>query len=282
MKVSTCIVTGYGINADLELEEAFRRAGSDPSRIHINDLIENPGQLEGFQIMAFPGGFSFGDHLGSGKVFATIFKKNLKERLEIFIERGKLIIGICNGFQVLVKMGILPNLSGRWNQEVSLIHNLSGIFEDRWVKLRINNTSRCIWTRGIDEIELPVRHGEGRFVTRSTEVLNELERKNLVTMRYTEKFDTVPGQAYDRSIHDSSERKVNAENTWNVPYPFNPNGSVNDIASICDETGRIIGIMPHPEAFLFRENHPRWMREKVNPENGLKIFENGVNYMSES
>ena len=274
MKVSTCIVTGYGINADLELEEAFRRAGSGTKRIHINDLIESPGKLDLFQIMAFPGGFSFGDHLGSGKVFATLFKKNLRESLERFVEKGKLIIGICNGFQVLVKMGILPNLSGRWDQEVSLIHNLSGIFEDRWVRVKTNHSSPCIWTRGIDEIELPVRHGEGRFVARSAELLDELERRNLVSMRYIERFGTVSGM-----VHDTSMKKEKAKN---VPYPFNPNGSVNDIASICDETGRIIGIMPHPEAFLFRENHPRWLREEILPENGLKIFENGVNYMRES
>lgn len=254
-RVLTCIITGYGINADYELKEAFELAGSDAERIHINDIIEAPQLLARYHILAFPGGFSFGDHLGSGKVFANLFKRNLKEELDKFVREGKLIIGICNGFQVLVKMGILPNLNKNWEQEVSLIHNISGKFEDRWIRVKFNPQSKCVWTEGLNQLELPVRHGEGRFVVKSMEILDLLRKENLITLQYTN------------------------GSTDTVPYPDNPNGSIDNIAGICDKTGRIFGLMPHPEAFLIPQNHPRWPHTKPDPPNALKIFKNGVTYI---
>ncbi len=265
-EVLTCIITGYGINADYELKEAFRLAGSRAKRVHINDIIKNPQLLERYHILAFPGGFSFGDHLGSGKVFSNLFKQNLKRQLDKFLQEGKLIIGICNGFQVLVKMGILPNLRGNWEQEVSLIHNLSGKFEDRWVRVKFNEKSHCVWTRGIKELELPVRHGEGRFVVRSEEILETLIKENMVTLQYTWLVKT---------------GKPTGKEDEEIPYPDNPNGSVGNIAGICDQTGRILGLMPHPEAFLIPQNHPRWSRKTPHPPNALIIFRNGVNYIRE-
>lgn len=254
--VKTCIITGFGINADIELKTAFELAGSEAERIHINDLIKKPEILNTFHIIGFPGGFSYGDHLGSGKVFGTLFKKNLKNELNSFVESGRLVIGICNGFQVLTKMGIIPNLNSSWEPEVSLIHNDSGKFEDRWVKLKINNNSKCIWTKGIKEIDAPVRHGEGNFITDSETVLNTLENENLVVLKYSSK-----------SGKDKTE------------YPDNPNGSVKDIAGICDRSGRILGLMPHPEAFLYPENHPTG---RFNNITGLEIFKNGVNYIKKN
>ncbi|NOY08622.1 MAG: phosphoribosylformylglycinamidine synthase subunit PurQ [Spirochaetes bacterium] len=273
--VKVCIIAGYGINADMELSAAFEISGSYASRIHIKDIIEKPGILHDYDILAFPGGFSFGDHLGSGKVFANLFRRNLKSELDFFIGEGKLVIGICNGFQVLVKMGILPNLAGNWMQEVSLVRNLSGKFEDRWVKVCFNAKSRCVWTAGLKNIDLPVRHGEGRFVVKSRSVLDALKKEDLVAAGYigrTEKCqcpeESNPGAEYEH-----------------VEYPDNPNGSVDNIAGICDRTGRVFGLMPHPEAFLIPENHPQWARMSKKGrsvmDTGLLIFKNGINYMEE-
>lgn len=271
--IRVCIITGYGINADMELSAAFGMSGSYASRIHIRDIIEKPGILHDYDILAFPGGFSFGDHLGSGKVFANLVKRNLKSVLDLFIGEGKLVIGICNGFQVLVKMGILPNLAGNWMQEVSLVRNLSGKFEDRWVKVRFDRLSHCVWTKGLKNMDLPVRHGEGRFVVKSKNILDALKKKRLAAAGYT-----------GRSEKYSYTEEHNPEMEYGpVEYPDNPNGSVDNIAGICDMTGRVFGLMPHPEAFLIPENHPQWTRmskkEKSVMDTGLLIFKNGIKYM---
>ena len=249
MIVKTAVITGFGINADRELEKAFSLAGADALRIHIQDFIENPAMLQNYHILAFPGGFSFGDHLGSGLVFAHLFKKNLKTELEKFINSGKLIIGICNGFQVLVKMGVLPNFSGDWTPEASLIHNNTGVFENSWLKVSFNKKTKCIWTKGLDSMDIPIRHGEGCFITLSDRVLEKIENENLVAARY-----------FDR----------------------NPNGSVNNIAGITDTTGRIFALMPHPEAFMYPENHPGWPSKKITEGEGIKIFKNGIDYIKEN
>lgn len=246
-KVKACVVTGHGINADEELALAFELAGAEARRIHVRDLADDPRGLLGFQILAFPGGFSFGDHLGSGRVFATLFRRSLGSVMEELIDRGGLVIGICNGFQALVKMGFLPDLSGLHEQEVSLIHNDSGRFEDRWVRVSFEKPSTCLWTRGLPDTDLPVRHGEGKFVVKSPEVLAALTEQRLVALRY---------------VGDG--------------YPADPNGSLEHIAGICDRTGRVFGLMPHPEAFLFPENHPEWTARRPATGGGRAIFENGV------
>ena len=245
MTVKTCIITGFGINSDRDLAAAFELAGSEASLMHINDLIENPAALDEYRIIGFPGGFSFGDHLGSGLVFAHLFKSRLREALDRFIESGKLILGICNGFQVLVKMGVLPNISGSWIPEVTLVHNEGGVFIDDWVTLERNPGSESVWLNGIDSIDLPIRHGEGRFVAASGEIMDYITGNNLDVLRYS---------------------------------GWNPNGSAGDIAGITDKTGRILGLMPHPEAFVFPENHPQWYRKKIERGFGLDIIRNGVEY----
>jgi phosphoribosylformylglycinamidine synthase subunit PurQ / glutaminase len=247
-----CVVTGFGINADEELAHAFDIAGGRAARIHVRDLIDRPDQLSGYRILAFPGGFSFGDHLGSGKVFATLLRRNLGAALQRFTTDGGLVIGICNGFQVLVKMGILPNQALTGSQEVSLIHNESGKFEDRWVRVRFEQGSRCVWTRGLPDMDLPVRHGEGRFIASSPDCLRSLESGGLICVRYS------------------------APHGGEVCYPDDPNGSEAHVAGICDPTGRVFGLMPHPEAFMHPENHPDWSRGAVTEGLGLRVFVNGV------
>lgn len=249
MKVKVAVITGYGINADNELVSAFEFAGAAAQKIHINDLIANPTLLDQFHIAGFAGGFSFGDHLGSGLVYAHLFKKHLQKTLDNFIASEKLIIGICNGFQVLVKMGVLPNTKGDWTQEVSLIHNQSGVFQDQWVKLEFNQSSPCVWTKNLTTMDAPIRHGEGRFITDNDSVFNHLKSNNLIAITYQ-------GE--------------------------NPNGSQGQVAGICDTTGRILGLMPHPEAFIFVENHPKWTRQNIDKPMGIEIFKNGVNYIKEN
>ncbi len=252
--VRTCIITGYGINADVELADAFRLAGCEATRTHVNDLTASASLLDSYQIVAFPGGFSFGDHIGSGKVFGNLFKKRLKDALDDFVAKGKLVIGICNGFQVLVKMGILPNLGGNWDQDVSLIHNDSGRFEDRWVKCGFEGASPCVWTKGLQAFEMPVRHGEGKLVISSKQAEKSLFAEKLANVFYESKSGGKAG------------------------YPDNPNGSERDIAGICDRTGRVFGLMPHPEAFIYPEQHPRWKREHITEGSGIALFKNAVRF----
>jgi phosphoribosylformylglycinamidine synthase subunit PurQ / glutaminase len=250
-----CVITGFGINADEELAVAFERAGAAASRVHVGDLIAAPGLIAGYRILAFPGGFSFGDHLGSGKLFATLVRRSLGDAIASFVARGGLVIGICNGFQVLVKMGILPDLAGSRTQETSLIHNDSGKYEDRWVRVRFERSSRCAWTSGLTEMDLPVRHGEGKFVAPPS-VMDSLAVQGLIALRYAAR-DGEPGSA-------------------DVGYPDDPNGSEGHVAGICDPTGRVFGLMPHPEAYLHPENHPEWTARGPGEALGLRIFVNGV------
>ncbi|PIV65113.1 MAG: phosphoribosylformylglycinamidine synthase I [Candidatus Nealsonbacteria bacterium CG01_land_8_20_14_3_00_12] len=256
MKPKVLILYGYGINCDNETQYGFELAGAEAEKVHVNQLISGERKLRDYQILAIPGGFSFGDDIGAGKVLATKIKYNLAAEFSEFIKKGKLIIGICNGFQVLVKLGILPGFNGNYDrQEVTLTFNDSGRFEDRWVCLKINQKSKCIWTRGIERLYLPARHGEGKFVSREEKIRERLISQNRIVAQYMDDKGNLAG------------------------YPWNPNGSELNIAGICDETGRIFGLMPHPEAFLFPQNHPRWTREKIQEGEGLKIFKNAINFV---
>ncbi len=256
MNPRVLILSGYGINCDMELAHAFRLAGAQAERVHLTDLIDGTRELSEFHIFALPGGFSFGDDIASGKVLANMIKYNLGTGIHEFIDAGKLIIGICNGFQAMVKMGMLPGNYG--TQEVTLTYNDSGRFEDRWVHLKGNTGSKCVFTKGIENIYLPVRHGEGKFVARR-QVLERLRKGNQIALQYVDGYGKSAG------------------------YPHNPNGSADNIAGICDETGRVFGMMPHPEAFLHRTNHPRWTREELPEEGaGVAIFRNAVEFVREN
>ncbi|GMW03306.1 MAG: phosphoribosylformylglycinamidine synthase subunit PurQ [Candidatus Hydrogenedentota bacterium] len=257
MSVRALILTGFGINCDNETEYAFRLAGAAAQRMHLNDLLASPDLLEAASILAVPGGFSFGDDIASGRILANRLRYRLGEPLAQFIGEGKLVIGICNGFQVLVKMGLLPMVSAPFIQEVTLTHNDSGRFENRWVKLKADPSSVCVWTRGIDTIELPVRHGEGKFIACDAQFYDQMKASGLVALRYC----------------NADGRLAKGE------YPANPNGSIDDVAGLCDATGRVFGLMPHPEANVHRTHHPRWTREALEAEGqGLQIIRNGVAY----
>jgi phosphoribosylformylglycinamidine synthase I len=260
-KPRALVLTGYGINCDYETAHAFNlpAVGGEGVRVHLNDLIAAPELLRDFQILVIPGGFSFGDDIASGKVLAVKLRAHLFEPLCDFVDRGRLVLGICNGFQALVKLGLLPNLAGDGRQDVTLTFNDSGRFEDRWVYLRVDAASRCIFTMGMDQVYLPVRHGEGKFIPRDGATLAALEAHHNIVLRYTDGDGRYGG------------------------YPWNPNGSVANVAGVCDVTGRVFGLMPHPEAYLYATNHPRWTREPSPAEGmGVQIFRNAVAYVNEA
>lgn len=255
--IKALILSGFGINCEAETAHAFSLAGATPEICHLNDLIANPERLHNAHIMAVPGGFSFGDDVASGKILANRLRYKLGDAMQRFVSDGKLVIGICNGFQVLVKMGLLPMLSGKLEQEVTLTHNDSGRFEDRWVTLKTVVDTKCVWLQGIDTFELPVRHGEGKFIPKDESMLEQMRTQGCIALRYCRR--------------DGSQAKG--------AFPENPNGSIDDIAGICDATGRVFGLMPHPEAHVTRLQHPRWTREPIPEEGaGLGVFHNAVEY----
>lgn len=261
--VRALIITGVGLNCEQETAAAFEAAGAAAELVHLNDLLRGERRLEEFQILALIGGFSFGDHLGSGTVLANRLKFRLGAELAEFVRAGKLIIGICNGFQTLTRLGLAPALDGRYFEpQAALMANDSGVFRDDWVTLKANADSPCVFTRGVDLIRLPVRHGEGKFVAEDA-ALARLEAENLAALRYC---------AADGSAAHG--------------FPDNPNGSLHDIAGVCDPTGRIFGLMPHPEAYLSPWNAPDWQMKQLAgtlPEwgEGRIIFDNAVQFAAE-
>lgn len=257
MSVQSLILAGFGINCERETATAFQLAGAEADIVHLNDLVQNADSLSGYHILAVPGGFSFGDDIASGKVLANRLRYQLGDPLRRFVEDGKLVIGICNGFQAIVKLGLLPYFGGELRQEVTLTHNDRARFEDRWVHLQPDPRTVCVWVRGMADFEAPVRHGEGKFIPQDDATLDRLRREGQVALRYVQ-ADGAPA---------------------NGVFPHNPNGSVDDIAGICDPSGRIFGLMPHPEAHVFRTQHPRWYREDLEDEGaGLQVFRNGVEF----
>jgi phosphoribosylformylglycinamidine synthase I len=248
-KVRTIILRAPGTNCDEETAFAFRQAGSEASLVHIGQLIRREQQLSEYQILVVPGGFTYGDDLGAGRVLANEIRLKLGEDIERFIEGGRLILGICNGFQTLVKAGILPGSGSQ--QQLTLTTNDSGRFECRWVYLNTNPESRCVFTKSIERLYLPVAHAEGKVVA-DAEVLSGLD----VVLYYTD---------------EHGRRQAG--------YPYNPNGSVENIAGICDDTGRIFALMPHPERYIRGSQHPRWPRQEAsNLGGGFKIFQNAVEW----
>ncbi|MCK5579402.1 MAG: phosphoribosylformylglycinamidine synthase I [Planctomycetes bacterium] len=259
------IVRTAGTNCDGEAKYACEKAGARADLIHTKRWVNEPQLIHQYHFLILPGGFSYGDDLGAGTVLGNELKQKLFGELHRFIREGKLILGICNGFQVMTKMGLLPgdnstlaNSQSTVTQTVTLANNDSGKFEDRWVYLK-KSSARCVFTKGWyrDHIYLPVAHGEGKFVTINKKTLETLVTNDQVVFRY-----------------------ANATGHPTKKYPANPNGSVDNIAGICDPTGRIMGMMPHPERFTERTNHPRWTREKLKePTDGMLIFNNAINYI---
>ncbi len=253
-KPRVLVLRAAGTNCDMETAFAFDLAGGEAAVVHVNRLADRSTKLSDYQILAIPGGFSYGDDIAAGKVLAVELEHRLGGELTGFVERGGLVIGICNGFQVLVKTGILPGNPGfSPGEAVTLASNDSRKYEDRWVTLEVSDTP-CVWLKADGgRIELPVAHAEGRFVPRSEEVTATLEDNRQVVVRYVNP--------------DGSEAE----------YPENPNGSVGGVAGITDLTGRVLGLMPHPERYLFERHHPRWTRgEGRELGDGRRFFENAV------
>jgi phosphoribosylformylglycinamidine synthase subunit PurQ / glutaminase len=269
-KVRSIVVSGNGVNCENEMAHANRMAGADEVDIvSIYELLAGEASLDSYQLLNFPGGFLDGDDMGSAKAAANRYQyarvagkdERLSDQLMRFIQAGKCIIGVCNGFQLLVKLGLLPAVGGKYFvQQATLTNNDSGRFENRWVRLLADEKSPCVFTKNLTRMELPIRHGEGKFVVPSKEFLARMNEKHLVPLRYADESFTV------------TER-----------FPQNPNGSPQGIAGVCDESGRVFGLMPHPEAFQHRTNHPRWTREEMPEEGqGLAIFRNAIEYLKQA
>jgi phosphoribosylformylglycinamidine synthase len=266
--IRAIVITGNGTNCETEMAHACRLGGFDEVEIvHISELLCGGKRLDDYHFLNLPGGFLDGDDLGSAKAGANRIlhaavaegQEKLFAQFTRFIAAGKLILGVCNGFQLLVKLGMLPGFDGQYDrQTATLTFNDSGRFEDRWVHLRVDPASPCIFTRGLRGLYLPVRHGEGKFVAQDEGILGRLHRERLIALDYSD-------ERYEDATPD---------------YPANPNGSVDGIAGICNQTGRIFGMMPHPEAFLHRTNHPRWTREELPEEGmGVALFRNAALFL---
>ena len=264
-KVKAVVLRAAGINCDVETEYALELAGAAAQRVHINRIIEDKKLLEKFQIIVFPGGFSYGDDVAAGKILANQIIHHLAEPIQKFIDDGKLVLGICNGFQVLVKAGILPgDNSAKQHKEVTITYNDSGKFEDRWVYLA-PQTDKCVFIEPGRQIYLPIAHGEGKVVTEDQTTLENLSSAGHIAFKYVD------------------------ENGNEGDYPINPNGSTNSIAGLTDTTGRVLGLMPHPERHVRLTQHPRWSHYKSQTTkheprtaDGTTIFTNAVKYIQEN
>jgi phosphoribosylformylglycinamidine synthase len=260
-QVRVLILTGLGLNCEEETEVAFRQAGATPERVHLLDLLEDGAakKLADYQVLAFVGGFAFGDHLGAGFVFANKIRWRLYDQLLDFIDSGGLALGICNGFQTLVRLGMLPGLDGDYRTpRATLAPNDRLGYRDAWVRLAFDADSPCVWTRGLRTMEMPTRHGEGKFLTESPELLERLEANAQVAARY-----------------------VDPDGKPTTEWPHNPNGSPGGVAGVCDPSGRLFGLMPHPDAYLYPFHHPDWRRHRRSGTlpaegEGMRIFRNGV------
>ncbi|MGI2336726.1 MAG: phosphoribosylformylglycinamidine synthase I [Dehalogenimonas sp.] len=254
-EIKVLVLRAPGTNCDREMAEAFQLAGGVPRIVHINELISGEVKLRDYLVIGLAGGFSYGDDLGAGKVQANEMRLRLFDELSKFMTRSGLIIGVCNGFQVLIKTGILPGPPDPSLPLVTLTNNDSGRFECRWVKLTAETANPCVWTEGITQLEVPVAHGEGKLIA-APEMLPRLRP----VFYYADEFG-----------------KSTAE------YPANPNGAVDNIAGLTDITGRVFALMPHPERFIRASQHPKWTRQSIDePGAGLKVFQNGIKTARES
>jgi phosphoribosylformylglycinamidine synthase len=269
-KVRALIVSGNGTNCERETAFACHTAGAAKADIvPIWDLVAGQVRLGDYNWLLLPGGFMDGDDLGSARAAANRYRysriggadRRLWDDLREFVAKGNLVLGICNGFQLMVKLGLLPDPRSAV-QSVTLTHNDSGRFEDRWVQMAADPQSPCVFTRGLQRLPLPVRHGEGKLVGSSADQLQGLLADHLAPLRYLDPASGLPTEA----------------------YPANPNGSPLGFAGLCDPSGRLFGLMPHPECYLHRTHHPRWTRLPNLPEEGLglKIFRNAVAFLEQA
>ncbi len=265
MKPKVIVMSGYGVNSEMETKFAFDQCGAEAEIVHINDVIDGQKKLGDYQVLVFPGGFAHGDDTGSGNAYANKMRNNLWDEVEKFANEDKLVLGICNGCQVLANLGLIPGFE-YGKRQIGMMWNGTARYECRWVDLKVTS-DKCIWTRDVDIIRCPVSHGEGRFVLED-DVLKMVKDGDQVAYRYVNE-DGSPA---------------------NEEFPVNPNGSVDDIAAICDPSGRIMGMMPHPERNLSFYNQNDWplLKEAARREgkelpeegDGLKMFKNAVKYFN--
>jgi phosphoribosylformylglycinamidine synthase len=260
--VRVLVPVGLGLNCEDETARAFRLAGAEVDLVHLTDLFARtaPRRIADYGVLAFVGGFSYGDHVASGFVLATRVRAHLRDDLSAFLAGGGRVLGICNGFQTLVRLGLLPGPEdgpADFVPRAALANNDRLGYRDAWVRLAVDPATRCVWTRGLGTFDVPARHGEGKVVVESETALARLEARGQVALRYV----------------DDAGRPTEA-------WPANPNGSARGVAGLCDATGRILGLMPHPDAFLYPWHHPDWRRRRAEVERaepaGLALFRAGV------
>jgi phosphoribosylformylglycinamidine synthase subunit PurQ / glutaminase len=263
-QVRVLVPTGYGLNCEAETAAAFALLGARVEQVHVSELLADPSRLSGVAILAFIGGFSFGDHVASGRVFANRLRFRLGDALARYVDDGGLAIGMCNGFQVMTKLGLLPGpltadepRDRLAPQRVSVVGNDRLGYRNAWVRMRCDPDSPCVWTRGLDELACPSRHGEGKLVFTDDALAATLAAEHRIPVRY-----------------------IDEDGQVTQAWPANPSGSPEGAAGLCDRSGRVFGLMPHPEAFLYRENHPRWRGRDGDQIGevglGLQVFANGL------
>ena len=262
MAPNVLILRAPGTNCDQETARAFELAGAKPQTLHVNRLLERPALLADFQILCIPGGFSYGDDVAAGQILAVEMRHHLAAAIGEFKAARKLILGICNGFQALIKSGALLEDDPEQGPPATLAANDSGRYEDRWVRLGVAGP-RCVFLRGIERMYLPVAHGEGKFITRDPAVYRRLDEAGQLVLRYLPLRVNGDGPGPDAALS----------------FPDNPNGSMGNVAGVCDASGRVLGLMPHPERHIDPVQHPRWTRGEAGPVgDGLALFVNAVEY----
>jgi phosphoribosylformylglycinamidine synthase subunit PurQ / glutaminase len=266
-----CVLRAPGTNCDPETAHAFELAGAEAERVHLFRLLEDPARLKAFQILCVPGGFSYGDDLGAGVIFSRQLRGQLNDAMREFLLGDKLVLGICNGFQTILKAGLIMRRgiedahAKPWEDQVTLTWNSNGRYTDRWVRLKVTSLKSAFLT-GIDELEVPMAHAEGRIALKSPELLDSLRSSGQLALSYWSP------QAAELCAASGDPTRIGL-----LPEPENPNGSIANIAGLCDATGRVLGLMPHPERFLFATQHPQWTRRGLRGEgDGIRIFRNAV------
>lgn len=274
-----CVLRAPGTNCDVETAYAFETCGAIADRVHLFQLLENPKSLANYQALCVPGGFSYGDDIGSGVIFASQLRSHLAETLGEFLQRDTLMLGICNGFQVLLKAGLLPGGASEWPPkpnvpaDATLTWNDNGKYTALWVRLKVGS-SKNVFLRGIDELDVPIAHGEGKLVVRDPATLDRWQQNGQCALTYVEQAASLlPSEA------TCSEKQAGSLHYETLPFPINPNGSMANLAGLSDPSGRVLGLMPHPERFLFATQHPHWTRLGLRGEGaGMRLFRNAVEY----
>ena len=259
------VLRAPGTNCDEETGFAFERAGASVERVHVNRLIENPALKDRYQVLCVPGGFSYGDDIAAGRILATRLRQHLADLVQEFVHGNgdRLVLGICNGMQVLMRLGVLTEgVGGEDVTPATLTWNNHGRFEDRWVHLAVDKTP-CVFLQGVERMYLPMAHAEGKFVAAETEILDQLREQGRLAIRYAEGEQGAVQEAV-------------------LPFPHNPNGADANVAGVCDASGRVFGLMPHPERHIDATQHPSWTRRSEQPEfgDGMVMFQNAVNWFA--